>query len=64
MFKLFFCRSSQWNKLAQTAKENGFKSIRIVGFDCEALDRASKAATSVGIQVLAGIFITVSSYPC
>jgi len=50
---------SQWNQLANDAKGQGFGAIRITGFDCNALDLASSAAAAAGIQVLAGIFVTV-----
>ena len=50
---------SQWNQLAKDAKQQGFGAIRIEGFDCDALDRASSAAASVGIKVLAGIYASV-----
>jgi len=53
---------SQWNQLANDAKGQGFGAIRITGFDCNALDLASSAAAAAGIQVLAGIFVTVSMH--
>ncbi|KAF8167563.1 glycoside hydrolase superfamily [Crassisporium funariophilum] len=54
----YTCRTqAQWNTIAANAQSNGFKSIRISGFDCDALHRASRAAAAVGIQVLAGIYI-------
>lgn len=41
----------------------GFPTIRITGFDCDALERASVAAANHGLQVLAGIYVQVlSSY--
>jgi hypothetical protein len=49
--------------LANNAKNSGFKAIRILAFDCDALNRASNAAASAGLQVLAGIFFDVSSFP-
>ncbi|KAG6905208.1 hypothetical protein DXG01_004171 [Tephrocybe rancida] len=53
----YTCRTaSQWNALASDAKNSGFKSIRIIGFDCNALDLASSAAAAAGIQILAGIY--------
>ncbi|KAF8999641.1 glycoside hydrolase superfamily [Cyathus striatus] len=53
----FTCRTqAQWNTLAQDAKNQGFGSIWILGFDCNALDFASYAAAAVGIKVLAGIY--------
>ncbi|KAG5726751.1 putative family 17 glucosidase SCW11 [Termitomyces sp. T112] len=53
----YTCRTAdQWNAFASNAKNSGFKSIRITGFDCNALDLASSAAAAVGIQVLAGIY--------
>lgn len=56
MFKL----AIQWNTLAFDAKNAGFASIRILGFDCGALDMASSAASAAGIKVLAGIYISVN----
>ncbi|KAH9486472.1 Cell surface mannoprotein MP65 [Psilocybe cubensis] len=54
----YTCRTqTDWNNLAKTTKANGFKSLRIVGFDCNALPRASKAAEKYGLTVLAGIYI-------
>uniref|UniRef100_A0A8H7XZQ5 glucan endo-1,3-beta-D-glucosidase n=1 Tax=Psilocybe cubensis TaxID=181762 RepID=A0A8H7XZQ5_PSICU len=51
------CRSqAQWNQLANDAKSQGFKIIRIIGFDCNALDLASSAAASAGLQIMAGIY--------
>jgi len=53
----YTCRTQQqWNDLANNAKGSGFKAIRILGFDCDALNQASKAAASAGLQVLAGIY--------
>ncbi|KAH9481813.1 Cell surface mannoprotein MP65 [Psilocybe cubensis] len=46
----------QWNQLANDAKSQGFKIIRIIGFDCNALDLASSAAASAGLQIMAGIY--------
>ncbi|KAF9007511.1 glycoside hydrolase superfamily [Cyathus striatus] len=55
----YTCRTqAQWNTLAQDAKNQGFGSIRILGFDCNALDLASSAAAAVGIKVLAGIYVS------
>ncbi|KAH6918259.1 glycoside hydrolase superfamily [Coprinopsis sp. MPI-PUGE-AT-0042] len=54
----YTCRSQQqWNDVVNNAKNNGFKSIRILGFDCDALNRAATAAASAGLTVLAGIWI-------
>ncbi|PPQ78052.1 hypothetical protein CVT25_015597 [Psilocybe cyanescens] len=54
----YTCRTqADWNTLAKTSKANGFKSLRIVGFDCDALSRASKAAATYNLTVLAGIYI-------
>ncbi|KAF5315848.1 hypothetical protein D9611_005021 [Ephemerocybe angulata] len=51
------CRTqADWNSLASTARSNGFSSIRVVGFDCNALDLASSAAAANGLTVLAGIY--------
>lgn len=49
----------QWNAIAENAKSSGFESIRITGFDCNALDRASSAATTQRLTILPGIFYTV-----
>ncbi|TEB25999.1 glycoside hydrolase [Coprinellus micaceus] len=55
------CRTQgEWNDLAHTAKSNGFSSIRVLGFDCNALEFASSAAAGAGINVLAGIFFSGS----
>lgn len=57
---VYTCRNqAKWNQLAADAQAVGMKSIRIVGFDCNALDLASSAAAQAGIQVLAGIYIPV-----
>ncbi|KAG6902243.1 hypothetical protein C0995_002615 [Termitomyces sp. Mi166 len=48
-----------WNELAHVVKTSGFKSLRILGFDCDALDKASTAAAHAGLTVLAGIYIPV-----
>jgi len=54
----YTCRTqAQWNQVASDAQGQGFESIRIIGFDCNALDMASSAASAVGIQVLAGIYV-------
>ncbi|KXN80975.1 putative family 17 glucosidase SCW4 [Leucoagaricus sp. SymC.cos] len=53
----YTCRTqAQWNDLANAAGNSGFKSIRILGFDCNALLMASSAAASAGLTVLAGIY--------
>ncbi|XP_006457881.1 hypothetical protein AGABI2DRAFT_190276 [Agaricus bisporus var. bisporus H97] len=53
----YTCRTqAQWNDLANTARNSGFKTIRILGFDCGALNMASSAAAAANLQVLAGIF--------
>ncbi|PPQ83506.1 hypothetical protein CVT25_006996 [Psilocybe cyanescens] len=53
----YSCRSQdQWNQLANDAKGQGFRIIRIIGFDCNALDMASSAAAAAGLQVMAGIY--------
>jgi exo-beta-1,3-glucanase (GH17 family) len=60
---VYTCRSqAQWNQLSVDAQAVGMKSIRIVGFDCNALDLASSAAAQAGIQVLAGIYIPVCAF--
>lgn len=60
----YTCRSqADWNSLAAYAKNNGYKSIRITGFDCNALDLASSAAAGQGLTVLAGIYVSVSPLP-
>ena len=51
------CR--KWTDLANAARGAGFGSIRIEGFDCNALTLASSAAASAGLQVMAGIFFDV-----
>ncbi|KAG5644644.1 hypothetical protein DXG03_008026 [Asterophora parasitica] len=57
----YTCRSqAQWNTLAKDAKNSGFKSIRVTGFDCDALARASSAAAANGLKVLAGIYVSGS----
>ncbi|TEB36831.1 glycoside hydrolase [Coprinellus micaceus] len=57
------CRTqAEWNDLARTARSNGFSSLRILGFDCNALDLASSAAASAGITVLAGIYFSNLSW--
>lgn len=57
----YTCRTQQqWNDLANTAKANGFRSIRIIGFDCNALDWASSAAKAAGLTILPGIYYTGS----
>ncbi|KAJ7441148.1 glycoside hydrolase superfamily [Mycena latifolia] len=55
----YTCRTqAQWNQVANDAKGLGMTSIRIIGFDCNALDLASTAAAAAGIKVLAGIYIS------
>lgn len=55
----FTCRTqAQWNALAMDAKNSGYPSIRIEGFNCNALDMASSAAAIAGITVLAGIYVS------
>ncbi|KAF8957212.1 glycoside hydrolase superfamily [Flammula alnicola] len=55
----YTCRTqAQWNQLATDAKSQGFGAIRILAFDCNALDLASSAAAAAGIKVLAGIYIS------
>ncbi|KAF8957200.1 glycoside hydrolase superfamily [Flammula alnicola] len=57
----YTCRTqAQWNQLAKDAKSQGFAAIRILAFDCNALDLASSAAAAAGIKVLAGIYISVN----
>ncbi|KAG6885885.1 hypothetical protein C0993_008404 [Termitomyces sp. T159_Od127] len=54
----YTCRTqAQWNELAYVVKKSGFKSLRIIGFDCDALNRASTAAAHAGLTILAGIYI-------
>lgn len=43
------------------AKNSGYPSIRIEGFNCNALDMASSAAAIAGITVLAGIYVSVGA---
>ena len=50
----------QWNTIANDAKSSGFGSIRLTGFDCDALDLASSAAAMHGLDILAGIFYSVT----
>jgi len=47
--------------MATEAKKAGFDSIRIMSFDCDALERASAAAKNAGIKLLVGIWINVST---
>jgi exo-beta-1,3-glucanase (GH17 family) len=54
-------QETQWNDLANSAKGAGFKAVRILAFDCNALTLASSAATSAGLQVIVGIYFDVSS---
>ncbi len=54
--------NQKWNDLANSAKGSGFKAIRILGFDCDALNQASRAAAAAGLQVLAGIFFDVGGF--
>ncbi|KAJ7019483.1 glycoside hydrolase superfamily [Mycena alexandri] len=56
---VYTCRTqAQWNQVANDAKGLGMVAIRIVGFDCNALDLASSAAAQAGISVLAGLYIS------
>ncbi|KAG6826196.1 hypothetical protein H0H92_000758 [Tricholoma furcatifolium] len=60
----YTCRTAdQWNALATDAKNNGFESIHIEGFDCNALNLASAAAAAAGLQVLAGIYASARHFP-
>lgn len=52
----------QWHTIANDAKSSGFKSIRLTGFDCNALDLASSAAAPLGLTILAGIFYSVTPF--
>ncbi|KAJ7585641.1 glycoside hydrolase superfamily [Mycena floridula] len=55
----YTCRTQkQWNQVANDARGLGMTSIRILGFDCNALDLASAAAAQAGIKVMAGIYIS------
>ncbi|KIM39349.1 glycoside hydrolase family 17 protein [Hebeloma cylindrosporum] len=55
----YTCRTqAQWNQLANDAKAQGFGAIRILAFDCNALDLASSAAKAAGLQVMAGIYVS------
>jgi exo-beta-1,3-glucanase (GH17 family) len=57
---VYTCRTQdQWNQVANNVRSIGMRAIRILGFDCDALDLASAAAAQAGIQVLAGIWIPV-----
>ncbi|KAF9566988.1 glycoside hydrolase [Agrocybe pediades] len=52
------CRTQKdWNDLATTAINHGFRSIRVVGFDCDALTLASNAAKASGLTIMAGIYV-------
>ncbi|KAG5723764.1 putative family 17 glucosidase SCW4 [Termitomyces sp. T112] len=54
----YTCRTqAQWNELAHVVKNSGFRSLRIIGFDCDALNMASTAAEQAGLTILAGIYI-------
>jgi exo-beta-1,3-glucanase (GH17 family) len=56
----YTCRTqAQWNQVANDARGLGMRSIRILGFDCNALELASSAAAQAGIQLMAGIYISV-----
>jgi hypothetical protein len=61
---IFNLSRNQWNTLANDARNTGFGSIRITGFDCNALDMASSAAAAAGIKVLAGIYVAVGRFTC
>ncbi|KAF8077576.1 glycoside hydrolase superfamily [Lyophyllum atratum] len=55
----YTCRTqAQWNDLAKNIKAAGFPSLRILGSDCDAFNRASGAAAAEGLTVLAGIYIS------
>ena len=54
-------RILQWNTIANDAQSYGFKSIRLTGFDCGALDLASFSAASHGLTILAGLYYSVTS---
>ncbi|KAF8896645.1 glycoside hydrolase superfamily [Infundibulicybe gibba] len=57
----YACRTpgevNKWRTIANNARNNGFDSIRVPGFDCDALNLASAAAAAAGIQVMAGIWV-------
>ncbi|KAJ7152364.1 glycoside hydrolase superfamily [Mycena filopes] len=56
---VYTCRTAaQWQQVANDAKGLGMVAIRIVGFDCNALDLASQAAANAGISILAGIYVS------
>ncbi|PPQ63248.1 hypothetical protein CVT24_005708 [Panaeolus cyanescens] len=58
----YTCRTqADWNTVANDLKNNGFKSLRILGFDCNALDLASSSAAAAGLTVLAGIYYDLIS---
>ncbi|KNZ81962.1 putative family 17 glucosidase SCW4 [Termitomyces sp. J132] len=60
----YTCRTqAQWNELAHVVKNSGFRSLRIIGFDCDALNMASTAAEQAGLTILAGIYIPVADLP-
>lgn len=53
----YTCRTqAQWDQIASDARNNGLGAIRLVGFDCNALNMASSAAATNGIKVMAGIY--------
>lgn len=59
---LYWSLGIQWNTIANDAKSSGFESIRLTGFDCDALDLASSAAVTHGLNILAGIFYSVTPF--
>ena len=59
---LYWYPGIQWNTIAIDAKSSGFKSIRLTGFDCGALDLASSAAALHGLTILAGLFYSVTPF--
>ncbi|KAJ7117904.1 glycoside hydrolase superfamily [Mycena crocata] len=57
----YTCRTqAQWNAVANDARGLGMTSIRILGFDCNALELASAACAQAGIKLMAGIYISGS----
>ena len=61
LIMLYWSSGTQWNTIANDAKSSGFESIRLTGFDCDALDLASSSAATHGLTILAGIFYSVTA---
>jgi len=51
------CRTaSDWGSMLDTAKAQGFNSVRIYGAECNAFDLVGAAAAARGMTVLAGVY--------